>query len=319
MKLLVIGRGVISTQYAWALEKSGSEVNFFVRPGKSDKYGTSVNLDIIDGRKKRKERSINEEWPIVFVEEIPQNHDYDLIFVSVNHYQLDSVIKLVEKKLGDATLLIFNNIWVDPLKATRTLPTDQIVWGFPGGGGGFTSKNTIKGGFMKLLYMGSIDNTSDPERYKTVRNLFKNSGFSISEKKDFRSWLWMHFIINSGLATQALKAGGHDKVFDSKPDLKESILLSKEQIALVKMKGGKVDLANRILFSLPTSLLATIMKFAMAKGTIARDIMEGAIGNENLSEDYLYSYSRDVYTESIKLNVELPRLSAMKDLFLKKK
>lgn len=318
MKILIIGRGAISTQYAWAFEKAGHEVKFLVRPGKSYKYGTSVHLDIIDGRKKRKERNIKEEWTIDLIEEIPQNHDYDMIFVSVNHYQLDSVISLVDKKLGDATLFIFNNIWKDPLEIVNSLPTDQIVWGFPGGGGVFTQDNTLKGGFMKIITMGSIEKTSDPKRYKSVKNLFKKAGFSVTEEKDLKSWLWIHFILNCGLASQSLKVGGHAKVFDSKSNLKESILFSKEQIVLLKKKGGKVDLGNRILFGLPTGLVASIMKAAMTKGRIAGEIMEGALENENLSEDYLYSYSRDVYDESKRLNVELPRLSAMKELFIKK-
>lgn len=32
MKILIFGRGVIATQYAWALEKVGHTVEFYVRP-----------------------------------------------------------------------------------------------------------------------------------------------------------------------------------------------------------------------------------------------------------------------------------------------
>jgi 2-dehydropantoate 2-reductase len=50
MKIMRFGRGVISTQYCWALEKAGNEIEFYVRPGKSSEYGPIVNLDILDGR-----------------------------------------------------------------------------------------------------------------------------------------------------------------------------------------------------------------------------------------------------------------------------
>jgi 2-dehydropantoate 2-reductase len=56
MKILFFGRGVIATQYAWALEKAGNQVEFYVRPGRIAEYGTSVKLDILDGRKTSKER-----------------------------------------------------------------------------------------------------------------------------------------------------------------------------------------------------------------------------------------------------------------------
>lgn len=35
MKILMIGRGVISTQYGWALEQAGNDVTFYVRKEES--------------------------------------------------------------------------------------------------------------------------------------------------------------------------------------------------------------------------------------------------------------------------------------------
>ena len=50
MKILMFGRGVISTLYGWALEKAGNEVDFYVRPGRAADFGSSVDVDIRDGR-----------------------------------------------------------------------------------------------------------------------------------------------------------------------------------------------------------------------------------------------------------------------------
>jgi 2-dehydropantoate 2-reductase len=50
----MFGRGVISTQYAWAFEKAGHAVEFYVRKGRIAEYGETVSLNIYDARKKLK-------------------------------------------------------------------------------------------------------------------------------------------------------------------------------------------------------------------------------------------------------------------------
>jgi 2-dehydropantoate 2-reductase len=81
MKILFFGRGVIGTQYAWAFEKAGHTVEFYVREGRKEQYGTHVNLNIWDARRGKKDRIVKEKWPIVTHEEIKENHDYDLVFL----------------------------------------------------------------------------------------------------------------------------------------------------------------------------------------------------------------------------------------------
>lgn len=50
MKILMFGRGVIATIYAWVLEKAGNKVEFYVRPGRAAQYGPSVDFELLDGR-----------------------------------------------------------------------------------------------------------------------------------------------------------------------------------------------------------------------------------------------------------------------------
>ena len=140
MKILMFGRGVISTLYGWALDKAGNDVDFYVRPGRAVDFGQSVDLDIRDGRKKSlKGAPVTGPWPIKLREDLEADHDYDLIIVSVNHDQLETVVDYLSTRVGRATVLIFNNIWAEPAAAIRSLPRDHVVWGFPGGGGGFSA------------------------------------------------------------------------------------------------------------------------------------------------------------------------------------
>ena len=152
MKILIIGRGVISTQYGWALEQAGNDVTFYVRPGRINQYGDIVNLKILDGRENKKGNSVNKAWKIKMIEELSSNHDFELIMISVNHNQLSNIINWLEPLVNNSTVLMFNNIIDEPLNSIGSIPKEQVVWGFPGAGGSFINQNTLDGGFMKKLY-----------------------------------------------------------------------------------------------------------------------------------------------------------------------
>ena len=89
MKILMFGRGVISVLYGWALEKAGHTVEFYVRPGRVAQYGPTVALDMLDARRSIFGKRVNESWAIRMREDLPADHDYDLILVSVQHYHFE--------------------------------------------------------------------------------------------------------------------------------------------------------------------------------------------------------------------------------------
>jgi 2-dehydropantoate 2-reductase len=316
MNILMFGRGVIATQYGFALEKAGNKVEFFVRPGRAAQYGPSVKLNILDGRVNSKGATIKENWPITMREELNADHHYDLIIVSVNHNQFDEVAAFLAPRVGKATVLIFNNMWADPEAAASLLPKKQVVWGFPGGGGGFDAANTLNGGFMKIIYLGTVGD-SPTERYHTVRSVFREAGFSVSEKKDFRSWLWFHFVLNAALAAQALKVGGYSKLMSSSYNLKHSFLLMREMLPLLKAKGDNPKLGIVLLLNLPAGLLGFIMQRALRKDSLAKVIMERMEGSGHASFALTRLYPRDVLAQARELKVSLPRLTTLEPTFNK--
>ena len=70
-------------------------------------------------------------------EDLPADHDYELILVSVQHYHFEDVSAFLGPRAGKATLLIFSNLWRDPQETASSLHMDQIAWGLPEAGGGF--------------------------------------------------------------------------------------------------------------------------------------------------------------------------------------
>lgn len=314
MKILIFGRGVIATQYAWALEKVGHTVEFYVRPGRTAQYGSTIKLNIIDGRTKPRV-DVQENWAVTFREDLNTEHDYNLIILSLNHNQIAEAAKFLAPRIGNATVLVFNNFWEEPQKAVAPLPLNQIVWGFPGGGGGFDKDGILKGGFMKTVFLGHIGNSTNPERYKSVYSLFQNAGFKITEEKDLRSWLWFHFALDTGMAAIALKVGGSSKLMDSSSYLKESILLMREMLPLLKAKGDKPKIGNLAMLHLPAGLMGFVLQKITAKGTFARYIMDQAENSGHTSYDLTALCARDVLTEARSLGVPMPKLEALEPYF----
>jgi 2-dehydropantoate 2-reductase len=243
-------------------------------------------------------------------EEINPNHDYDLIMVSVNHSQFNSVAKILMPVIGKATVLIWNNMWQDPQDVVSMLPQKQIIWGFPGGGGGFIG-NTLKGGFLKTVMM----ETGDSARDNSVRSMFESAGFKVSFKKDFRSWLWVHFIMNAGMAAVALNVGGYKTMNNSSAHLKEAFLLMREMVPLVKAKGGKVSGAESIMLALPTGLIGFVMQKFLSKESLAKTLMDALEESGHSSYELTSEYPRDALADARKLGVSLPRLEAMESAF----
>ncbi len=308
MKILIFGRGVIATQYAWALEKSGNEIEFYVRPENIKQYGNSINLEIWDARTNSKGTLINESWHVIFKDEIDIKNDYDIIFVSVNSHQIRDVVSYLAPRVGNATVLFFNNFWVDPINAIAPIPLNQIVWGFPGAGGGFDKDGTLKGGFMKSVFFGTFG-TALSERDIKIRNLFVNTGFKISEQKDFRSWLWNHYALNAAMEASMITVGGFKEMFDSPESLANIGVNIREIITLLKARGSSIDISTRIFANTLSRILGFVLKNIVFK--------EGSLINQMMKDNNSkigYSY-RDVLLEARKLSVSMPNFEAKKYFF----
>lgn len=234
----MFGRGVIATQCGWALEKAGNTVEFYVRQGRVQEYGSFIHLGILDGRHNSKGTSIKEIWPHVLRDNLTVDHDYDLIIVSVKHDAFSEAISFLSTRVGRATVLIFNNFWEDPATAVRPLPSNQVVWGFPGGGGQITRNGILRGGAMKTVNFGTL-NFKPTSRDNAVRDMFKTSAFKISESKDFRAWLWFHFLLDAALRAQALKAGSIYAVMDSSVEISKMVQTVRDFLPRPAARGIK--------------------------------------------------------------------------------
>lgn len=306
MKILFIGRGVIGTLYAWAFENAGHTVEFYVREGRKAQYGSHVNLEIWDARRSKKDRLVKEKWSIVTHEEIKEDHEYDLIFMSVNPEQVSGVVKYLAPRVGNATVLFFNNFWQDPRSAVQPISLSQIVYGFPGAGGGFEG-NTLHGGLYKTVQFGTFE--SEPtKRDLEVRKLFVETGFKIMVQKDPQSWLWNHFALNAAMEVEVLKSGSFEKVISSPEALAGIGRNMKEITPVLKAKGSKLDVLTKVMGDLPPRVVGLLMSNVV----FSPKSMAFALTSHNHTK---VGYAvREVISEARKHSIKVPRLYEVESL-----
>jgi 2-dehydropantoate 2-reductase len=313
MKILMFGRGVIAAAYGWAFARAGHDVEFYVRPGRAATYGDTIDLELIDARRRPWGRRVAQTWPVRYRETLEPGHDFDLIVVSVQHYHVAEAVSVLAPRVGNATVLIFNNLWAEPLDAVKALPADQVAWGFPGAGGGFGNDGVLRAALLPVVFFGT-HGKPPTAREQAVRTVFRQAGFRLQENADFRGWLLIHFIQNAGLHTQSLKLGSL-AALAGKPDrMREATLATRELLPLVEARG--VDLRKHrgslLPFTAPLWLTAPAMSWLLGHFPPMRTVV-GAHANP----EELRAVCRDTLAEARRLGVSVPRLEAAEEYFSK--
>lgn len=298
MKILFFGRGVISTQYAWALEKAGHTVEFYVRKGRKETFGSQIALEMWDARKGK--QLIKESWNVTLHEELSSN--YDLIIVSVNTEQLPEAAQLLSTVAGTTPVLIFNNVWHDLKSAIAPLSMNNVVFGFPGAGGGIAD-NKLRGGFLKMVFLEK-PRAGTEHMNQLIKECFESAHFKISWIKDMQSWLWIHFAMNAAMETEVLRLGSFQALMNDSDSFANVGKHMREMTLLLQARGAKRDMILLLLTKIPPALLGTLFnKFIFANGSLPRLFME----YNNSKAGFAVS---EVVREAQRLGIHLPRLSA---------
>ncbi|TMR90352.1 ketopantoate reductase family protein [Nonomuraea basaltis] len=313
MKILMFGRGVIATIYGWALQQAGHDVEFYVRPGRAATYGDAVDLDLLDTRRRVWGQRIAEKWPVRYREALEPDHDFDLIVLSVPHHRLAGATAFLAPHVGQATVLIFGNIWTEPLAAIGALPVDQIAWGFPQAGGGFGADGVLHGALLPSVIFGTLGQPPT-DRERAVRQAFREAGLRLKEQPDFRGWLWVHFVSDAGLFSQGLRLGSLSKLAGATGDLREALLAGRELLPLLQARG--LDLRRHrggvLLFRAPTWLTAPALAWLTAHVALAR-VSLTAHSDPDAEEPR--EVCRDTLGEARRLGISVPRLEAAEPNF----
>ncbi|GAA3553478.1 2-dehydropantoate 2-reductase N-terminal domain-containing protein [Amycolatopsis ultiminotia] len=313
MKVLMFGRGVIATIYGWALERAGHDVEFYVRPGRAAAYGDAIDLDLLDTRRRVRGQRIAGKWPVRYRETLAPDHDFDLIVLSVPHHRFTEAAAFLAPRIGNATVLVFGNLWAEPLTAIGDLPLDQLAWGFPQAGGSFGEDGVLRGTVLPSVVFGTFG-PPPTTRERAVRRMFRDAGFRLREQPDFRGWLWIHFVSGAGLQAQGLRLGSLSKLAGATADLREALRTSRELLPLLEARGVDLKRHRGSLrqFHIPTWLTAPALAWMTAHFAPVRMSFETHSDPEAQEPR---ETCRDVLAEARRLGVATPRLEAAEPNF----
>jgi 2-dehydropantoate 2-reductase len=313
VKILMFGRGVIATVYGWALQQAGHDVEFYVRPGRAATYGDAVDLDLFDMRRRVWGQRVVEEWPVRYREELAPDHDFDLIVLSVPHHRLPEATAFLSPRVGQATVLVFGNVWTEPQAAIGALPADRIAWGFPQAGGGFGADGVLRGALLPSVVFGTFGRPPT-DRERAVRQAFREAGLRLKEQPDLCGWLWVHFVSDAGLLSQGLRLGSLSELAGSTSGFREGLLTGRELLPLLKARG--VDLRRHrvgvLLFRAPTWLTAPALAWLTAH---VAPLRANFAAHSAPDAEEPREVCRDTLAEARRLGISVPRLEAAEPYF----
>jgi 2-dehydropantoate 2-reductase len=307
MRILMFGRGVIATIYGLALQAAGHDVEFYVRQGRAAEYGDQVQIELIDARLARLGRRVDETVPIRLRESVDAGEGFELVVVSVAHDRLPEAAAFLAPRIGDATVLVFGNVWDEPFAAVAPLPADQVRFGFPQAGGGFGDDGVLRGALFGTVILG-VAGATPRSRDGDLRLAFRRAGFRIREESDMREWLWLHFVADVGMHAQGRRHGGLANLIGDRRAVREALLTSRELLPVLQARHVALGRHSGTMLSyrLP-GLTAAAMAWATARLPLAQASL-AAHTDPDAAEPR--AVLRDAVREARRLGVATPRLDA---------
>jgi 2-dehydropantoate 2-reductase len=308
MKILMFGRGVITTIYGWAFAEAGNEVTYLVRPGKCGILGGKVVLDLIDARRPAGKQERMVEMNVNCVESLAGLADYDLTIVSVRHDQMKAVAEQLaaapRPKLGT---LFFNNCWDDPSAVTAPLGGSAVLWGFPVAGGGWMDERHLSAAIMPNIHLAEADG-SNAQLHEVVKALFESAELKVETHNDFRAWLWLHFAVNAGMVSQAIiQNENSEQLVSSARELARAARLAREAVQVVYARGVSptAHRSETTIVTMPPFLAGLVIKNLARSNAATRRLM-----TVHTDERSQARFPLEILAEAKRLQVACPQLQS---------
>jgi 2-dehydropantoate 2-reductase len=301
----MFGTGVIGTIYGYVLAQAGNDVTHFVRAGKIKSLENGIHIQLLDGRSKNPKQE-DLVYKAKLVDCFSSADNYDLVIVSVRHYQLDSILPLLKENIGNADLLIFNGKWDGLENVDQCFPRSKYLWGYPVAGGGYNNQG-LNAALLDNVILGELDGKITP-RLGRIQQMFEGAGLKVDVQKNVLHWLWIHFAFNCGLIAAAFKAGGPDELLNNIPRLHDGILAGRETLSICEARGVDVkSFEDAKAFYQPAWLGAIAFWLIMKTNRMARKIVQTHTAVDELQVMY-----RDVLRTGEEMKIPMPHYHSLR-------
>ena len=199
MKILIFGAGPLGSVYAHLLLKCGGDVSILARGKRYDwlsENGLVLRNDITGLRESSRPQ---------VVKELRQDDEYDLAIVLIRKNKLPPVFQVLAGCPGLRNILFMGNNCSGFDEYLKHLPTEKVLFGFPGAGGGICEQvvhyadREKPNGKPRAVTIGEIDG-SNKARTTAIKDLFESAGVSVVLTRDIDGWLKYHVALVSPLA-----------------------------------------------------------------------------------------------------------------------
>ena len=129
MKILIIGAGPLGSLYAYLFHKAGKDVTLLDR---AERYEFLKNKGLILVNEYTQEKIVEQ---VKVVNTIVDEEEYDLAVVLMRKNSVKNILPVLSQKKKFRNFLFMGNNGSGFEEYLKYLPTEKVLFGFPGGGG----------------------------------------------------------------------------------------------------------------------------------------------------------------------------------------
>jgi ketopantoate reductase len=307
MKILMFGAGVVGTLYGWALARAGHNVNLLVKPSNRSRFeGAPIKIEVIDARKSSRGRSSYEYSPKL-VDLFNPTDNYELILVTVKHFQTVETLPLLKQNAGRALIMFFCNHW-DDLDEIKKQLGESYLLGSPRGGGSF-DHHTISGGLTSDITLGEPSGKIS-DRVQQIADIFVQADFKPHIEKNIVRWLYVSFAQNCAMIGASAKFKSYQNLVTDSSDVCELYDATREALSIVRARGFDPAMTDQAIpfYRIPKWLFVPLFQ----KLATREEILAMANGHTHYAPYEMKRIYYDVLHMGEKLGVMTPILKSYK-------
>ena len=229
-RVLFLGMGAVGTTFASQFADAGYPVRFLCDEKRKEKY-------------REQELSVNgRAYSFLSVTPEEMTEPPDFVFVAVKEYHLESALRLLERSVGDQTVVLslLNGIDSEEIISGR-LGCEKVLPAFVARMDSTKEGNRVVYSSPGQIVFGEKDGEMSP-RVKRVERLLADAGVLHEASGEIMRMMWWKFMVNVGVnqAGAILKAPyGHFQ--ECKPCLEVAFSAMREVISLAPHSGIRLS------------------------------------------------------------------------------
>ncbi len=283
MKTLIIGAGPLGMLYAYRLHRANKDVTLLAR-GPQKEFIRERGVVLLEEFSQEQLSA-----PVKVMDRSALDQDFDLAVVIMRKNSILKLLPELKRAEGIKNFLFLGNNGIGFDEYLQYLPTEKVLFGFPGGGGSridhvahFVDREKPGADRMPMT-IGEIDGKVRT-RTEKIRKLFVDSEIPVKVVDHIDSWLKYHLAFVLPLAGAIIKAGDNYKLAENKRVLKEYIRAVREAGRVLKSIGylKSYNFKFNLFYIFPAVILSGILSkvFSSKFAEVAMMMHINAAGDE---------------------------------------